>query len=1189
MNTLGAKSKKEAKKGFSSVIKMTKPNAVKSVTKQDIPDTRSPVLENKAKELDQTAGFVQVVLKAQRKQGKAVRSLAERTDDLFSAYEAFEHHADSEELAELLQITAKFEQFHQKLLYTMLQTNTKVEENFDTWIKEEIPLARASKKQFERVRQSLDQANLKSAKTEKKSPEVEQDRELKEKQYMHQGDQTFIYINETLDRSNYHHGLQLVTHFEKYHSFFQQGFSALEQEREKVMALKALLIEQQSAEKAPTAKGLWCPDSIGGNKNRIFQVSLEEIVQARNPDGGILPFLDECLTCLEEKWLDTQGLFRISANKPKLDVIREKIDKGGSVDFYEMDDPHMITGLIKLFLRELPEPLLTFALFQDFVGTIAEEPNLPLLKATIQRLPAPNRILLHRLMKLFTAVLAKKEENLMTVNNLAIVLGPSILFEQDCDEFSMVQSIQKANKVVVAMVTHYEALFGDLFLPAPCPATEDNEREVPASPSHEASPSLSSPPPLEAPDSPLSFTQPSSSSTPPSPASDDVNPRKLFSRASKPQNNYIQAKESTGASIHGKESVSFSDEIPSEAESQVAGNASVSSWPLPRASAFRSAKEEQEEAFPPRASKFNFSHQRTGAPNSGNDDERGRFSRARPSAAVTSEGKSLSGASSTSQLRSADSNPESLSRSSRRPFPWDNKIPANSDTPAAPTNSFSPTTTPASLTSSSPTSSPVNPNSSTPRTETELPPLTCNSRGEIISSMKPPAPETLTALLRNCPPTKDYYIRLFDLFSATFSVVRAGFAIFGTSKDKYDNLTQTFNGVVSPLRAVVGIIQEYCENFPTELGVRLLKVVHEIKPVIGILIRLLRSINNSEDKQKKEELLGVIKHFVVLVYQLFYLSRSFSMMDDFNQISIRTREFAQKLLSHLRETPQNVDGTFTLLNALQNSTLSLTSLLRANIPNIQDSVDVSELSTTTVEEVEELVSQIFNEIVDLTSENENGSTDLAPNYEHTNNILHGSTDLDPNYEHVIHKINILHGMVVTATSELRPAVLSSLREHSTASEILYSTYDQLLSVLDAHNMDENPHVVNLCSELSKLRNVVNVVKTCFAPGTRGDMISSPNDWIVISTKISEILAKIIQITTHVNNLTSDTSLKPVLAAYVEHVTHIVIQFKMNAMVSTWGIKIEGYETEECVWYLNDFAFVTFPFGYTFREAASSIN
>ena len=47
--------------------------------------------------------------------------------------------------------------------------------------------------------------------------------------------------------------------------------------------------------------------------------------------------------------------------------MRNNIDKGGSIDITEIEDPHLITGIIKLFLRSLPEPLLTFQLYQEFI------------------------------------------------------------------------------------------------------------------------------------------------------------------------------------------------------------------------------------------------------------------------------------------------------------------------------------------------------------------------------------------------------------------------------------------------------------------------------------------------------------------------------------------------------------------------------------------------------------------------------------------------------------------------------------------------------------------------------------------------------------------------------------------------------------------------------------------------------
>lgn len=60
---------------------------------------------------------------------------------------------------------------------------------------------------------------------------------------MHQGEQTYYYINDTLTRANLHHGLQMVNQFEKYYTFFSQGLGALEKERERVNELKLKLVE----------------------------------------------------------------------------------------------------------------------------------------------------------------------------------------------------------------------------------------------------------------------------------------------------------------------------------------------------------------------------------------------------------------------------------------------------------------------------------------------------------------------------------------------------------------------------------------------------------------------------------------------------------------------------------------------------------------------------------------------------------------------------------------------------------------------------------------------------------------------------------------------------------------------------------------------------------------------------------
>ena len=40
---------------------------------------------------------------------------------------------------------------------------------------------------------------------------------------------------------------------------------------------------------------------------------------------------------------------------------------GEEVDYVEYKDPHLVANLLKVYLRELPDPLLTFSLYPRFV------------------------------------------------------------------------------------------------------------------------------------------------------------------------------------------------------------------------------------------------------------------------------------------------------------------------------------------------------------------------------------------------------------------------------------------------------------------------------------------------------------------------------------------------------------------------------------------------------------------------------------------------------------------------------------------------------------------------------------------------------------------------------------------------------------------------------------------------------
>lgn len=73
---------------------------------------------------------------------------------------------------------------------------------------------------------------------------------------------------------------------------------------------------------------------------------------------------------------EEEGIFRRSGSKIHVMAIKEQFDKNEHIDMVDFGDPHVIAGVIKLFLQELPEPLIPFHLFDGFVS-ICEDLPLP--------------------------------------------------------------------------------------------------------------------------------------------------------------------------------------------------------------------------------------------------------------------------------------------------------------------------------------------------------------------------------------------------------------------------------------------------------------------------------------------------------------------------------------------------------------------------------------------------------------------------------------------------------------------------------------------------------------------------------------------------------------------------------------------------------------------------------------------
>lgn len=96
-----------------------------------------------------------------------------------------------------------------------------------------------------------------------------------------------------------------------------------------------------------------------------FRISLHDIklCSGGNPIPPVLRDSVEYLSKTEG--LETCGIFRVSPSAIDLKKAVETANSGGKVDFG--GDYHLAAALVKAFLRDLPEPILTFPNFFDIV------------------------------------------------------------------------------------------------------------------------------------------------------------------------------------------------------------------------------------------------------------------------------------------------------------------------------------------------------------------------------------------------------------------------------------------------------------------------------------------------------------------------------------------------------------------------------------------------------------------------------------------------------------------------------------------------------------------------------------------------------------------------------------------------------------------------------------------------------
>uniref|UniRef100_A0A8D2AF30 Rho GTPase-activating protein 29 n=1 Tax=Sciurus vulgaris TaxID=55149 RepID=A0A8D2AF30_SCIVU len=222
-------------------------------------------------------------------------------------------------------------------------------------------------------------------------------------------------------------------------------------------------------------------------KIHLFGAEFTQVAK-KEPDG--IPFiLKICASEIENRALCLQGIYRVSGNKTKTEKLCQALENGMHlVDISEFNS-HDICEVLKLYLRQLPEPFILFRLYKEFIDLAKEiqhvneeqetkkdnpedkkfpnmciEINRILLKSKdlLRQLPTSNFNSLHYLIVHLKRVVDHAEENKMNSKNLGVIFGPSLIRPRPTTAPVTISSLAEYSnqaRLVEFLITYSQKIF----------------------------------------------------------------------------------------------------------------------------------------------------------------------------------------------------------------------------------------------------------------------------------------------------------------------------------------------------------------------------------------------------------------------------------------------------------------------------------------------------------------------------------------------------------------------------------------------------------------------------------------------------------------------------------------------------------------------------------------------------------
>ncbi|NXM77833.1 RHG29 protein, partial [Serilophus lunatus] len=222
---------------------------------------------------------------------------------------------------------------------------------------------------------------------------------------------------------------------------------------------------------------------------RLHLFGVEFAQAAKNVPDGIPFIIKKCTSEIESRALNVKGIYRVNGAKSRVEKLCQAFENGK--DLVELSElyAHDISNVLKLYLRQLPEPLILFRLYNEFIGlgkesqhvneeldakqaspeskkrqSVCIELNRIIIKIKdlLKQLPVPNYNTLQYLIGHLHRVTEQSDENKMSASNLGIIFGPTLIRPRQTDATVSLSSLVDypyQARVVELLITYYEKIF----------------------------------------------------------------------------------------------------------------------------------------------------------------------------------------------------------------------------------------------------------------------------------------------------------------------------------------------------------------------------------------------------------------------------------------------------------------------------------------------------------------------------------------------------------------------------------------------------------------------------------------------------------------------------------------------------------------------------------------------------------